>query len=332
LTRQTPDGTWTYVRSFGANLQSTTTITDPASNQSVIQFVTGLGLTYEQQRLVYQGSILGNLLETVTTCYDGNTTNCVGASVTFPVTQRAITTQLGTATSEHIYLYDGYGNPKETDDYDWGSGAVGPLLKKTLYTYAPLDKIKSFSQTTTVQNGSGTQIAQTTYNYDNYTVHPLKTTSGVPQHTNPPGGSRGNLTSVQQWVNTTGTQLTTRSTQYYDTGMVYIANDANNNPTTYSYSSSFGSAYPTLISNALSQNTQNNYNLATGVLTATQDPNDLANSRAGTTYSYDNMLRVTQTNYPSSRRGANFCLLYRRGRHLHEVRASVQRRHNEEDD
>lgn len=299
LTRQTPDGTWSYTRTLGTQGITTTTIADPASNHSVIQFASGVGLFFEQQRQVYQGSISpANLLETVTTCYDGNTTNCAGASLTIPLSQRAITTQLGTSTSEHVYSYDASGNPTETDDYDWGTGAVGPLLKKTLYVYASLNNIKSFAQTVTVQNGSGTQIGQTTYKYDDYTVHPLQTTSGVPQHTTIPGGSRGNLTSVQQWVNTTGTQLTTKTMQYYDTGTINIVWDANSHPTTYAYSSTFGQAYPTQITNALNQITKKNYEINTGVLTATQDPNDVANNRAGTTYSYDNMLRVTQTNYP----------------------------------
>jgi len=60
LTRQTPDGTWTYTRTPGSGTASTTTLTDPSSssNQTVIQFQnpTGLGLSYETQRQLYQGS------------------------------------------------------------------------------------------------------------------------------------------------------------------------------------------------------------------------------------------------------------------------------------
>ncbi|MGH9625504.1 MAG: hypothetical protein ACRD4G_14350, partial [Bryobacteraceae bacterium] len=39
LTRQTPDGTWTYSRTLNGGAASTTTITDPSSNQTLIDFV-----------------------------------------------------------------------------------------------------------------------------------------------------------------------------------------------------------------------------------------------------------------------------------------------------
>jgi len=70
LTRQTPDGTWTYARTIGSGAASTTTITDPstAANQTVVQFQ---GI-YETQRPIYQGSqASGTLLQTINSCYNG---------------------------------------------------------------------------------------------------------------------------------------------------------------------------------------------------------------------------------------------------------------------
>src|SRR5581483_7924461 len=65
LTRTTPDGQWTYTRA-GTYPAFTTTVTDPKSNVTVLNFNT----TYETQRKIYQGAAIGTPLETVTTCYN----------------------------------------------------------------------------------------------------------------------------------------------------------------------------------------------------------------------------------------------------------------------
>jgi YD repeat-containing protein len=306
LTRQTPDGTWTYSRTAGSGAAYTTTIIDPSpsANKTVIQFQ---GI-YDTERQVYQGS--STLLETVNTCYNTSPPSfpCTSTAVGLPIKERAIQTQLGTLYSEHDYFYDSnYGMATEVDDYDWGSAPKGSLLKKTVYTYASnLGTIKSFGQTVTICkpggsdsacNGAvggasgGTKVAQTTNNYDE---RPPTATSGIPQHINPSTGtSRGNLTSVQRWLSSgTGSQLTTQNS-YFDTGILEATADPNNNITTYNYSSAFGGAYLTQVSNALSQVTINNYDANTGVPIAKTDPNGQT-----TTFAYDNMLRPTQTKYP----------------------------------
>jgi YD repeat-containing protein len=306
IKRYTPDtgsNYWKYDRTAGTGAAYTTTITDPSSsnNQTLIQFQ---GI-YETERQVYQGSSSsGTLLETINTCY--NTLNptfpCNSTAVSLPITERAIQTQLGTLYSEHNYFYNSsYGMLSEVDDYDWGSSPKGALLKKTLYAYAlNLGKIKSFAQTVTVCTATGsspscgtsggTQVAQTTYNYDERV--PIST-SGIPQHINPLAGtSRGNLTSVQKWLNTTGALLTTQNV-YLDTGKLAATADPNNNVTNYTYSGSFGGAYLTKVTNALGQVVTNNYDPNTGVLISTTDPNGQV-----TAFAYDNMLRPTQTNFP----------------------------------
>src|SRR5207245_11346887 len=66
LTRQTPDGTWTYTRS-GSDPSWSTTLTDPQGNQTVLNFQG----PYETERQVYKGSSgTGTLLDTIYSCYN----------------------------------------------------------------------------------------------------------------------------------------------------------------------------------------------------------------------------------------------------------------------
>ncbi len=71
FTRTTPDGTWTYARTLTGGNGSTTTVTDPTGNQTVISFQKDSASTnntyeyFEVQRQVYQGSAAsGTLLQT----------------------------------------------------------------------------------------------------------------------------------------------------------------------------------------------------------------------------------------------------------------------------
>jgi hypothetical protein len=161
LTRSTPDGTWTYARTPGTGAAYSTTVTDPQGNQTVIQFQ---GI-YETERQVYQGSTSGTLLETVNTCYNGSASPCTGTAVALPITERMVTIQLGTngvQCKQNYLYYAPYNLLTEIDDYDYGSGAPGALLRKTLITYASLGNgIVSQPATVTVQDGSGNTKAQT---------------------------------------------------------------------------------------------------------------------------------------------------------------------------
>jgi hypothetical protein len=162
LTRATPDGTWTYAQVKGSGAASTTTVTDPQGNVTTIQFQ---GI-YETQRVVRQGS--GTVLSTTNTCYNAAAPPepaCTGTAVTLPITQRYVSTQLGggNLTDLHYQKYDNYGNLLEQDDYDYGSGTNGGLLKKTVITYAPLGNITAFQQQVTVTDGSGHTVSQTNY-------------------------------------------------------------------------------------------------------------------------------------------------------------------------
>jgi RHS repeat-associated protein len=317
LTRTTPDGTWTYARAPGTLQASTTTISAPqlsydvAANQTVIQFQ---GI-YETQRQVYQGSSTsGTLLATTYTCYNGTAAPCSSTAVALPFTQRDVTVQLpNNLQSKTTTLFNSYGLPTETDEYDYGSG--GPPaspLRKTLVTYASLGNgivdhpatvtVCSASGSSASCNGTGTQVAQTSIAYDQTTP---TATSGVPQHV-AISGSRGNPTTVTRWINSTTSAVSTMS--YYDTGKINVATDPGGHHTTFSYSDSWGDsacappantqAYPTTITNHLSQNAQIKYYQCSGQAYSVRDPNDIASNRDGVKYIYSDPLgRLTEADF-----------------------------------
>ncbi len=97
-------------------------------------------------------------------------------------------------------------------EYDWGSGAPGPLVRQTLMTWLqtnPVNNVNYFGlhifnrkASETVLDGSGNQVAQTLYSYDSTPV--LADLGGATQHDgnfSTAYTTRGNLTQVQRWIN-----------------------------------------------------------------------------------------------------------------------------------
>lgn len=279
LTRTTPDGVWIYAQVKGTGAASTTTITDPQSNKTVVQFQR----IYETQRDFYQGAISpSNLLQTIKTCYNGNATDCTSTAVTLPISQRKIITVLpGGLQSEHDDLWNAYSAPTESDDYDFGTGGShGALLKKTLATYTTMGNINAFAQTVTVCSGTGTSascnnvgtpVAKINYNYDETSV---TGTTGTPQHTNPTT-ARGNLTSTNVYV-TSVFSLNSHMT-YYDTGNLNATTGVNGGLTTYNYAAGLPSCYnsfATSITEAISTlSTSKTWNCTGGVQLTSTDEN-----------------------------------------------------------
>jgi hypothetical protein len=101
LTRQTPDGTWTYTLAHPGTAYWTTTITAPQDAQgkqpkTVISLVnTSVGI-YETQRMVYADTTSTTPLVTVDTCYNGHTSPCPQdpTNITTPFTQIQVTKTL----------------------------------------------------------------------------------------------------------------------------------------------------------------------------------------------------------------------------------------------
>jgi len=221
LQRTTPDGTWTYTRSLGTGAASTTTVTDPAGNVTTINFQ---GI-YETKRVV--NDVSSGVLKTINTCYNGSASPCTGTAITLPIKRRTVIDQYGSSglQCKHDYIYDngGLGLLTEQDDYDYGSGAPGAMLRKLITAYASLGNgIVSMPQTVTLCdpssgtdaacNNSGTVVGKTTSTYDQGTV----TSAGAPQHV-AVTGSRGNPTTIASLVQ--GTFTLNRSFTYFDTTM-----------------------------------------------------------------------------------------------------------------
>ncbi len=238
----TSTNTWTYARSQVSGTHWQTTITDPANNQTVIDFQRDSTSPstfsfYETQRRAYQGTTGGTLLETLNTCYDGASSPCTTTSVLSPIAQRSVVSILPGAKnlqSKTITSYDSHGNVTEVDEYDFGSGAPPSTpLRKTVTAYASLsNNITNMPSSVIVEDASNNVKAKTTYAYDETGV---VSTTGTPQH-NAVTGSRGNATTVKRYKDSTNF-LTTTAT-YYDTGNVKTATDVNGGQTTSNYADS----------------------------------------------------------------------------------------------
>ena len=104
-------------------------------------------------------------------------------------------------------------------------------------TYAGLGNyIADKRSVTTVEDGSGNILSQTTTTFDQGTV---QASSGTPQHV-AVSGSRGNPTSITYL--TSGSNTISKSFTYYDTGTVYTTTDVNGALFTNTYGSR--SPYP----------------------------------------------------------------------------------------
>ena len=238
--------TWTYVHSENGSAWTTdiTAPADPQGNQaySVIQSQTG----FETERDIYtkQG---GTLLETIYTCYNGASFPCNNTTVSVPITQQAITTSIGGLESQVNTDYNAYNMPTEVDLYDWGSGKVGSLLRKTTTAYdTSLGSIEDRPLTVTTYDGSGTQVAQTAYTWD----------------------SKGNKQSVSSGG-------LSRSFTYNANGTVNVVTDTNDAQTTYHYNGAGGcdNAFPTSISEPLGFSKSMTWNCTGGVETSVTDEN-----------------------------------------------------------
>jgi RHS repeat-associated protein len=310
LTRTLSDGagwsaTWTYARSQFSGAHWQTLITDPTTptaNQTLIDFQKDSGVTanyYEEQRQVYQGFTSGTLLQTVSTCYNGAASPCTGTTVASPINRRTEIIQYpnsGGKQCKHDFFYNTNGLVTEVDDYDYGSGSVGSLIRKALTTYSTT--VVGLPATVTVQDGSGTTKAQTTYSYDQTT--PTAPPGTTPQH-QAATGYRGNATTIAYLVQ--GTTTISRTFTYWDTGMVKTATDVNGAATSYNYpdaTSTCGNAFPTgitLPSPNVTISRSYAWNCTGGVLTSVTDENSRVTS---TTYNDAYFWRPASVTFPDT--------------------------------
>lgn len=307
---------WQYARNLlsggtaGPGSTWTTTVTDPASNQTVINFAedsTTNGTStiatysfYETERQVYQGSqSSGTLLSTTVDCYNGSTTpsTCETATVASPISRTTVFRYLpdssGVEAETDTKLNSNY-LVGEVDEYDYGSGAVGPLIRKTITQYNTSlgNGIVDRPSSVTIEDSGNHIKASTSYGYDAGT--PTQTSS--PQHVSITG-SRGLLTSVVAQAN--GTISLYRAYTYYDTGTLSTSTDVSTTSsptgatTTYNYSSTnnadCGNAFVTSITEPLGLTRSMTWDCNGGVMLSLKDENNHTSSTAysGSNYSND---------------------------------------------
>lgn len=297
MTRTTPDGISTYSRSVSGTT-STTTVTDPQGNQTVVTFQNGV----ETQRQIYQGSsTTGTLLETIATCYNGNKTSCSSTAVTLPINETSAFVQLpnGQQRERDTFVNTTTGLATEIDEYDFGTNQPGSLLRKTLISYATNlnNNILDLPAKETVCapggndsdcGGSGTKFAQTTFGYDETALK----ASGATQLVSI-SGSRGNLTSIHQWLKGATTTLNTVNT-FDDAGNILTTTDPNGNETSFTYQCDDAFInQTTLPSTGVAHKASTAYDCNTGLLSSFSDQNGNQ-----TAFFYDDMHRPTEIDYP----------------------------------
>ena len=286
LSRQTPDGTWSYSRNVSGSPQVTTvTAPDSQTSQTVVSFVKDQvsGSYFETQRKVYQGATSwGTLLATTVTCYDASTamSNCPSTAFSGVTTRRRVYTQFPDSTgkvSEVDTQLNSAGLPTRTDEYDFGSGAAGALTRYTTYVYNGTlgaitdrpsqinvyDSQHTIAQTKFLQDAHGntTQVSKwvsgTTWLNTNYTYNTNGTVSSVQDpNTNTvniayaaTGNCAANTFPSKVTFPTVGSVTLTRSMSWDCNGGVQLtATDENNQATTYTYSDSNHTWRPTQIS------------------------------------------------------------------------------------
>lgn len=291
LSRTVNDGSghlWTYVRTgTGGN---TDTVQDPDGNQTVYTF-SGI---YETQRKIYQGSATGTPLEQVVRCYNGiypggtapniDWSPCVNQTVATPITTQVIYPAFSTGGSAYrwsavVNSYDStYGRLTWSDEWDWTTGSATTPTRRTGISYASLGNgIVDHPSQVTIEDGSNTVQAQTTYYYDQVGV---TATSGTPQHVGV-SGSRGNLTEIDRLV--AGSTLLKQHSTYYDTGTPNTTTDVNGTITTTTYGSgtSCGNSFPTSVT-VIGWTTNATWNCAGAVPMTVTDPNSALTTTAYT--------------------------------------------------
>ena len=327
-------GSWSYAIAAGSS-----TVTDPYGNYEVHDFASLNSSVNTVETKVQSYASGGSLLRTVATTYTnemGGDPNGYSQVINIRPIRKTTTLDNGLVTKNETdyetFSFNGASsytvtrlNPTAVREYDYGSGGPGPLLRQDTYTYLHTGNQSYITPnivdrvlTKTVLNGSGTQIAKTTYQYDNYNQpsqpsgYQSMQASGAVQHDSVYNTSyihRGNVTAVQNWLNTNGALLTTTN-QYDDAGNVISTLDPKGNFTTYSFTDAWSNtacvpsgqakAYVSKVTNALNQAATNTYDSCTGLRASTTDPNSQT-----TRYTYDFAGRTTLTGFPDGGQTSN---------------------------
>jgi RHS repeat-associated protein len=237
LTRTTPDGQWTYMRSLSGSVW-TTDINAPAgsdgkNDHTEIAFLPSANAPtdfLEIGRQVYSGNATGTPLHTTLTCYASSASGCrtsygasYGSTSISDLSARIKTEQFPDNTgisSGYIDNFDVAGLLASRAIYDFGTAGSGtfstcPLTVQVsthliitdsydLSTGIYFENVPRGVQKQYIYNPSGSNCSNTaTISYmENHFDETATVASGAPQRSTGvrPSGSYGNLTSSYQWV------------------------------------------------------------------------------------------------------------------------------------
>jgi len=155
-----------------------------------------------------------------------------------------------------------------------------------------------------VKDSAGNVIAQSSMSYDE-PAYPLIGLGSITGWSDPATTTRGNVTTVGHWLNTTNTYLQTHA-QYDSAGNVRNIYDALGNVSTVDYSATYQYAYPTSTTSAVPDPNNNHssnqpltsstaYDYNTGLVTSTTDANGQV-----TSFQYNDPLnRLKRVDRPS---------------------------------
>lgn len=245
------------------------------------------------------------MVETITTLVEVNSTTLV-------------TKQSAINPINQTVAFDQYNNQTDSWEYDFGVGAPGALRRHSrtefvtdsAYTSPPssggtnLLRLPYKTQVYEIDPNTGAEslLSYSEFIYDEsaYTADPY---SPVPTGWIDPGAlRRGNLTTVKRWLNFDGSNLVafpdgtyiTTHAKYDQVGNVVSAYDAKGKQTQIAYSSQYKYGYPTSTISAdpdgggslTALTGSSEYDLSTGLVTATVDANGIR-----TVFTYDDPLR-----------------------------------------
>src|SRR4051812_6046684 len=330
---------WTYT--WGApGTTLSNTVTDPAGNDTVHVFTAldGYCAFYETSTKYFQGAQAGQPSKQVDTGYSPNTIvteqgigNVVATSIKTTLNPSG---KVNLVTKQYDAGFGSYspifGNVIKEQEFDWGLGAPGPLLRETDTVYqwqkdsnylnahmvdlpastvviSPLGaaNIKTNCPITTITTANC--MAETDYLYDEPAY--LTAANVTNQHVSPPNIVRGNQTTASHWLNTSNSFISSH-TNWYDTGEPYQKIDPLGHTTTLSYDPAYASAYVTKTcspqTGSVTHCVTGTYDFNTGVLTSLTNENATTPASGNTqgdgahtsTYAYDYMFRITSAQAP----------------------------------
>ena len=343
--------TWNYHWGAGSTTAITNVVTDPASNDTVHSFTTqGRSCNlFETSTTEYQGSqSAGQRLRETDTQFSstpGSAANVFATDITTTVYPSGKVKKVhhdpdpGPGSGLPIF-----GNVIKELEYDWGQGTPGTLLRETDTVYqwqktdgsgnrpyltahlldlpaskvviSPSASANTKSSCPVGVTATANCMAETDYTYDEPTYLATPSPAVTVQHTTPPNGVRGNLTTSSSWLSTSNSFVSSH-TRWYDTGEPYQKIDPLGHTTAITYDPAYVGAYPTQTcspqTGSVTHCVSGTYDLNTGVLTSFTNENATTQASGNTpgdsqhtsSYSYDMIWRIKSALAPPDPSNSN---------------------------